>query len=52
MGVDRPVVAEEVVAPDVGQELVSGKGDVLVLDEVEEKIVFLRRELYLFRRPR
>ena len=30
MSIDGPVVAEEVVAPYVGQEFVSGKGDVLV----------------------
>ena len=46
MGVDGPVVAEEVVAPDVGEQLVSGQSDVLVLHQVEKQIVFLRRQFY------
>ena len=48
MGVDRSVVSEEVVPPDIRKKLVSGKGNVFILDQIEEKIVFFWRQLYFF----
>ena len=48
MSVDRSVVSEEVIPPDILEQLVSRESYVLVFDEEEEKVVLLRSELYLF----
>ena len=45
MGIDGAVVAKEVVSPDVGKKLVSGQCDILILNQVEEKVVFLRGQV-------
>ena len=47
MRIDGPVVAEEVIAPNVRKELVSGERDIPVFHQIEEQIVFLRCQFNL-----
>ena len=48
MGVYGAVISEEIVAPDVREQFISGKSYVLVFNKIEKKLVLLRREIYLF----
>ena len=45
--IDGSVITEEIVSPDVREKFVSGKGNVLVLDKIEEKIILLRCQFNL-----
>ena len=46
MCVDGSVVAKEIVAPDVGKQLVSGQSDIPVFNQVKKQIVFFRSKLH------
>ena len=43
--VDRAVVTEEIISPDILEQLISRERDVFVLDQIEEQFVFFRSKL-------
>ena len=48
MGIDGPVVAEEVITPNVLKELVPGQSDIFVFYEIEQEVIFFWRQLDFF----
>ena len=48
MRVQRPLVAEKVVAPDILKQLFPGQRDPTVFNKVEQQVVFLRRKIQFF----
>ena len=48
MSINGSVVTEEIISPYLLKQLVSCKRYVLVLDKIEQQVVFLRRKVGLF----